>query len=560
MSLRKSLPNRVSRSVRYLLTALVICSATMKAQAASPTLQHLYPAGISAGASRSIRSTGKIDPWPPQVWISGTGVRLEPEEKEKVWRVIADKNAPIGPRLVRFFNDEGASSPRYIIVSQTSDGEESEPNDRIDEANSIQDLPALTHGRLNRRQDTDMFRIHLQAGQTFIARLDAYVLGSTTDAILRLLNEDNRVLDWNHDHYYLDPCIFYEVSSTGYYWIQVMGFPYPATSSEELGGGDGYIYRLFMSDSAYIREENVSTEGELTLTGWNLATPGGLKKRGHSFQSSMELATDFQSTLIFANRVNPEIEPNNSKENATPLSSSARGIIQSNEDVDWFSFDVGNEAWHQFEIQSARLGYPSDLLLKLYGANGKEIKSDDDAATMNDPRIIWKSPESGRYFLKVTSLTHQGGDNQVYRLIHSIKQPTCELTTSASEFALKPGESLEIKVGIERRHGHTRTLIIQPANLPAGISCAPVIADKKRKEITLKLHATPSSSQFQGLLSIIGKEKDDWNKTFLAGKATVATKVNNGVPSGYLDQVYRKIHHLWLTIQPKTQAKEPEEN
>ena len=45
------------------------------------------------------------------------------------------------------------------------------------------------------------------------------------------------VLDWNHDHYYLDPCIFYEVPSTGYYWVQVMGFPYPATASEELGGG-----------------------------------------------------------------------------------------------------------------------------------------------------------------------------------------------------------------------------------------------------------------------------------------------------------------------------------
>ncbi|HCP39412.1 MAG TPA: hypothetical protein DIT98_16465, partial [Verrucomicrobiales bacterium] len=63
----------------------------MKAQEASLTLQHLYPAGISAGASRSIRSTGKLDPWPPQVWVSGSGVRFEPEEKEKVWRGIADK-------------------------------------------------------------------------------------------------------------------------------------------------------------------------------------------------------------------------------------------------------------------------------------------------------------------------------------------------------------------------------------------------------------------------------------------------------------------------------------
>ena len=560
MSLRKSLLNRVSRAVSYLATALVLCGATREARAASPTLEHLYPAGISSGTSRSVRSVGKLGPWPPKVWVSGTGIRFEAEEEEQNWKVIADRNAPPGPRLVRFYNDEGASIPRYLIVSHTRDGKESEPNDRIGEANSIRELPILTHGRLDRKQDTDLFRVHLRKGETFIARLDAYVLGSTTDAILRLLDQDNRVLDWNHDHYYLDPCIFYEVPSTGYYWVQVMGFPYPATASEELGGGDGYIYRLFMSNSTYIREQNVSSEGELSLMGWNLTSPDILTKRTHALQGSMELATHFKSALISANRVNSEIEPNDSDETATPLISNARGVIQSNEDIDWFSFDVEKDAWHQFEIQSARLGYPSDLLLKLYDEHGKEIKSDDDAATMNDPRIIWKSAESGRYFLKVTSLTHQGGDNQVYRLIHSIKKPTCELTTSASEFALKPGESLEIKVGIERKHGHTRTLIIQPANLPAGISCAPVIADKKRKEITLKLHATPSSSQFQGLLSIIGKEQDDWNQTFLAGKATVATKVNNGVPSGYLDQVYRKIHHLWLTIQSKTQPKETEEN
>lgn len=554
MPLQKLIANQVILVVKILTATLIVCGIT-NAHAAIPSLQHLYPVGVRLGESQFIESTGKLDPWPPKVWISGTGVHFEAEEKKNIWKVTVDKKALIGPRLVRFYNEHGASPPRYILVSDTNHGVESEPNDLLNEADDIEHLPYLTHGKLNQRHDSDLFRVHLTKGQTLITRLDAYVLGSTTDAILRLLDSENRILDWNHDHYYLDPFIKFDVPSTGYYWIQIMGFPYPANASEELGGGDGYIYRLYTSTSAYIREQNLSTMGNLSMTGWNLNsfTSYGEKKQIKS--NPMELVTDFQRGLITAIEIEPELEPNNHRKNATPLQSNARGVIQSKNDEDWFSFEAKTAQWYQFEIQSARLGYPSDLVLNLYDEAGKELKSDDDTATMNDPRITWKSQKSGRYFLKVSSLTHKGGKDQIYRLIQSMKHPTFELTTDASEYSVQPGGSIEIKVGIKRNYDHINTLIIEPKNLPAGVSCAKVIASKDIKEIILNLHATSSSSEFQGVLNIIGKEKNQWNKKVNAGKPTVTTTVNNGVPSGYLDQVYRKIDQLWLTVQPKPALK-----
>jgi hypothetical protein len=533
------------------LSTAVLCLYVVVGHAGSPTLEHLYPVGAAQGETRTVQSTGKVDPWPPKVWISESGVHFDASEKKGQWKVTVKKDAEPGPRLVRFYNGEGTSTPRYFIVSRTSDFVESEPNGRVKESNTIKSLPCLVHGKLNRRQDTDMFRVHLKQGKTFIARLDAYILGSTTDALLRILDAQGKVLDWNHDHYYLDPCIQFKTPATGYYWVQVLGFPYPATSSEQLAGGDGYVYRLFMSNGAYIRECNVSTDDSLQLIGWNLGNVNGSRITSHTWNDSIETVTGFQKQLVRATDINQEQEPNDLLENASDLSSNRRGIIHTSEDIDWYSFEATKDQWHQFELQSSRLGYPTDLVLKLYDENEKEIKSDDDNATMNDPRMDWKTPKTDKYFLKVTSLTHQGGPEQIYRLIHTIKQPDCELTVEASEFNLTPGESVEIKIGLTRKYDHKAPLSIQTSRLPAGISCAPVMAEKEAKDIKLILHATPSALPFQGELKIFAKEIDQWNHQFEAGKQTVTTSVNNGVPAGYLDQVYRKINRLWLTVLPR---------
>lgn len=524
------------------------------AQAEAPSLEHLFPVGASLGQTVTVKAIGKAEPWPPFCWVSGEGVALTPQEKKGEWKVDVAPDATTGPRLIRFFNEEGASNPRYFIVSQTEGCLETEPNNRLKEANHISQLPCLVHGQMERSQDVDTFKVHLNQGETLVARMDAYILGSTTDPLLRVLDEENRVLDWNHDSYYLDPRVAFKAPTTGNYWVQVMGFPYPATSSERLGGGSKYIYRLFLTNQAYVRSMSLpgnNPNQSLQLDGWNLNKASLIPTP----LSALELTTDLQHSLITATGITQEQEPNQSAETATALESNGRGILQYPGDVDWFSFEAEKNQWYRFEIQSARLGYPCDLMLKLFDKDQKELKSDDDSATMSDPRIDWKAPASETYLLQVTSLTHDGGKDHAYRLIREERSPACELSVSTTEFTLKPGESTEVKVTIQRDFDHDATLKIQATSLPPGVSCSPVYADKGMKDVKLFLHAVPSAAPFQGELKILGIDADQSNHRYPAGKITVTTSVNNGVPSGYMDQVYRKIDHLWLTIPPRPKPK-----
>jgi len=526
-----------------------------------PSLQHLFPAGAGVGQTLTVKTIGKSEPWPPQCWVSGRGVVFSPLEKKDEWKVEVASDAEPGPRLVRFFNEEGASTPRFFLISQTTGSLETEPNNRIEEATSISDLPRFVHGQMERSQDVDTFKVHLKKGETLVARMDAYVLGSTTDPLLRILDQDNRVLDWNHDSYYLDPRVAFEAPRTGNYWVQVMGFPYPATSSERLGGGSGYIYRLLLTNEAYVRSINLpgnAPDKSLQMQGWNL----GKASINQSWVGALDLSTDLQHSLIEATGVSQEQEPNQSVETATGLESNGSGIIEASGDVDWFSFKANKGQWYHFEIQSARLGYPCDLTLKLFDKDQKELKSDDDSATMSDPRIYWKAPSDETFYLQVTSLTHDGGKDHHYRLITKERSPRCELNVDASEFTLKPGESTEIKVTIQRDFDHDATLKIQPSLLPTGVSCSPILADKGKKDVKLVLHAAPSVQAFQGELQIMGSEVNQLNRRYPAGKITVTTTVNNGVPNGYMDLVYRKIDPLWLTIppRPKPEPETDEEN
>ncbi len=544
----------------YSLAASALAIVLMhQPMAEPPTLEHLSPTGASRGEAITMRSIGKVDPWPPKVWLSGPGIHFTPSEQKGEWKVQVAEDATPGARMLRLFNASGASAPRHFIVSQTPGRIEKEPNGTIEEATPVSNLPCIAQGSLSQTQDVDTFKLHLNQGQTLVARLDAYVLGSSTDALLRLLDTENKVLDWNHDSYYLDPMIAFTAPKTGYYGIQVMGFPYPGTSSERLGSGSGYIYRLFLTHAPYLRSIDLPSKenaghGRMELNGWNLNWTGSVNHASRSLLDSMELATHRQAQLVSALGVQAEQEPNDQRDQANALAENGRGTIGLANDVDWYAFRAARGRWYRIEIQSARLGHPCDLVLKLFDAKGKELQSDDDSATMGDPRLEWKAPADGKFFLQVSSLTHQGGSDHAYRLIRDTIPPDCRLTLESSEFDLKPGGTTEIKVKIERRFGHTAKLILQAFPLPAGVACAPVRAEKEKKEITLFLHASPSANPFQGPFEVIAHEKEQLNQIYSAGKPTVTTSVNNGVPSGYMDQVFRRIETLWLTLLPRPQT------
>ena len=86
-----------------------------------------------------------------------------------------------------------------------------------------------------------------------------------------------------------------------------------------------------------------------------------------------------------------------------------------------------------------------------------------------------------------------------------------------------------------------------------------VTAEANQKEILLVFHAAHSSRSYQGPIRIMGVDLDNrWNQ-YVAGKETITTSVKNGVPNGYLDQVFTKVLDPWLTLTPASGGMDNEE-
>src|SRR5207249_8651814 len=147
-----------------------------------------YPVALQLGTTNSVSAIGKFDPWPPKVWVDAPGILFNAETNNGKFIVEIATNAPIGPHLIRVFNEYGASGPRFLIVTREPQVAEREPNDDFTKPHLRGELPASINGRLEKAGDVDSFAVALEAGQTLVAWLEAYTLASPVDAVLRLLD------------------------------------------------------------------------------------------------------------------------------------------------------------------------------------------------------------------------------------------------------------------------------------------------------------------------------------------------------------------------------------
>src|SRR5206468_10122271 len=108
--------------------------------------------------------------------------------------------------------------------------------------------------------------------------LEAYVLGSPVDAVLRLVDARGVQVALNHDDgRTLDPFLAFTAKAAGPYVLQVFGFVFPADSSVRFTGNSRCVYRLHLSRGPYARYclPLGAPQGErstLRLVGWNFGT------------------------------------------------------------------------------------------------------------------------------------------------------------------------------------------------------------------------------------------------------------------------------------------------
>ena len=265
------LPSEGRHSCRSVLLIVILLFTLMGAfvvPSAVPSLDHVNPVGVGLGSTNIVKMTGKSDPWPPQIWVQGEGVQIRPmTNKNELKFVVAADTLP-GARLFRLFNSEGASEPRLFVVGDGHELVEVEPNERFEETMGVAQLPTAINGRLDKSGDVDSFRVHVPAGHQLTAAVESHVLMSKLDAVLRLVTTNGQQLAWNHDFATIDPRLEWQADADTEVIVQVFGFPFPATASIRLTGGEGAIYRLHLSVDELNSGQKTPCPSELLLPGF----------------------------------------------------------------------------------------------------------------------------------------------------------------------------------------------------------------------------------------------------------------------------------------------------
>ena len=487
--------------------------------AEAPTLTHLYPVAGQAGRPIAVAFAGKFEPWPPQVWVDAPGIAFTATPVTGTFNVDLAADAPPGPHLVRVFDEQGASAPRVFIVAREPQLREAEPNDAHTSPQALAELPATINGRLDKSGDVDSFAVTLRAGQTVVVWLEAYVLGSAFDGLIRIVDETGRQLAFNHDGRLLDPFLAWEAPRDGRFIVQVMGFAFPPASDVRLTGGEGCVYRLHLTGGAFVRHTLPlaaprGSKGKLQLIGWNLPSPE------LEFEAAKDGAVAALPGVMMAAPVAlsdiPELieaEPNDVPAAAQQITvpGAVTGRIQQPKDEDRYTFTAKKQQIYELKITGDPCGSALDAWMQIDGADGKELARNDDADKSPDPQLSWTAPADGPVTVTIGDVAHRGGAAFVYRFAFREAAPRIEATVAAHAFTIAPGKTSDIKVTIKRLHGHATKLQLTAADLPAGITAPPVEFPEKGEEATLKLTAdaaaTAANQPFKLLLQEVGSDR-----------------------------------------------------
>ena len=543
--------------------------AVMGLRAAVPVLDHVFPAALQIGSTQSVTLVGKFDPWPTRLDLDIPGVTWEATTNTGVITVRVSPKAPVGPQVIRAFSPEGVSAPRFLILSSHPQRAEVEPNDEMRTAQVLSDLPAEVNGRLEKNGDVDSYSVELQAGQTLVARLEAYTLQSPLDPVLRLLDAQGVQVAWNHDEVRsLDPLLAWRAPKAGTYVLQVFGFAYPADSDLRFSGSAKSVYRLHVSTDPVARHGwplGVSRSVETRVRWGDWGVPEMSSESTLVPSSAIASGTVGHSLQIPGHRLPlempvgdgkewVEVEPNDTVATAQALEipSAVSGDLDRAGDEDRYRVSARKGEALRLEVQAAGLGFPLDAWLKIEDATGKELVRNDDSGGA-DPVLDWTPPESAEYRVVVGNLLQRGGRDQRYRLSVQRPQPVWSASVPEAFLSLEPGKTNEWKVAISRRFGAETRLTVSVRGLPPEVRVDPVEVPEKALEATLRWITATNAGSFSGPFQVevmAPKSVQGLAGVQQAQFSLVSAGENNGVPQGFRRLVVESVSRLWMTVLP----------
>lgn len=509
-------------------TALIFCLFASAVRAEAPSLTHVFPSGGQRGTTVAAKLSGKF-PWP--VSIVAQGVEFKPGTESGLFDVTIPADLAVDRIWIRAFNAEGASATVPFLVGNLKEINETEPNNKPREAQTLTDSRILINGVL-KGADVDGFSVPLEAGQTLVASLEANgKLGSPVDAILQVCSADGTVLAENHDDAGLDPRIVFPVKKPGHHIVRVFGYSSTPNTSIAFQGSDTSLYRLTITTGPMVTHAlplsaSITEPASAELLGWNLPSELRLPVQSWGLKDQAELET-FEMRPPSASRLGfvfgPDIAGSartrlvpwtsitaiaSAEPQPIPLPSSVTGCLRQPKQTDRYRLTLKKGDPLLVTVESRGLDLPLDPLVKLVSPSGKTAAENDDTGDNRDCVLSHKVAEDGDYILHVSDRHRHGGDRGYYLLTARLEESEFELTATAESYVVQPDKPTEVVVNVVRRagvEGAVGPITVEAVDLPPGVTAMPVISEEKgdtEKKVTLKLAS--EGQPFSGRIRLRG--------------------------------------------------------
>ena len=434
---------------------------------------------------------------------------------------------------MRVATKQAVSSITHLLVSEFPVVLEQQKENGTPATAQAVSIPVAISGVCEQAEDVDCFAVTGKAGQGLTFQVYAQRVtqavhsmqsgGGTylMDPILTLFGPNGQVVAQNDNFIGGDSFIAYQLPQDGKYVLEVRDARYV--------GNDKYVYGVEISDRPYAHAlfpiaVQSGKPTEVSVVGHNL---GEMPKATITVDSGEDAEPNNGATwknirmrtpvgvtnpvAVLVSQSPQLMAPagNDSIASATPLTLpvGVNARFTNPEQSHYYSFDAVKGKYYLFEIIAHRRNLPLDCVLEIHDETGKKLAEADDGLQTKDPKLYFKAPADGKFFVVLRDLHDRGGERFFYHLKAELSGPDFEVHGEYYYAQVAPGTRMVWFAKINRLNGFNGPVEMHINGLPKGVSVTPVTIPAGMTYCSLLLSAAPDAKVSASLARVYGKAK-----------------------------------------------------
>jgi len=516
---------RIDAVSLFAVCCLIATSASV--QTSYPMLMSLKPVAAQTGQTSEHEVLSRYSMHGAyQILVSGKGVTGEvvtpmdmpkdgkrPNLQKIKIRFKVSPNAKPGVRDFRIATPQGVSTLGQVVIVRDAVVVEKGNNNTPQQAQEIK-VPATVCGTIERNEDVDNFKFRVEAGSALTFQVRSmrlqdriHDLQTHSDPIITVRNSSGTTVAQSDNYFAGDPFLSYEFQEAGEYLLEIRDVRFK--------GNTYWEYSIEISNRPFIANVfpmgiSAGKESRLQMIGFQLpenpmatlSIPANTQPGPQHLSLPLGDETSNPVPVVISDLpvVVEGDAVNNSPAEAQPVSVPAgiNGRIESEADIDCYSFEAKKGEKFTFEVMARRHGSSLDSVMRILNAEGKQLTENDDLRLYKrnfaDSWIEnWTVPSDGKYIIEVRDLHLRGGDSFVYFLKVTHTQPYFELYLDTDKTQLTPGTGGILFVNSVRKNGFAGEIQLQVEGLPEGVKAGCGRIPAGERDGCIILQAAPGS-------------------------------------------------------------------